>query len=416
MKNKSQFSTKNQSYLEKDLCLFDLSYLFKIGAISILTTLIMIGIWQIAKLKHQPPENLSTKEISKNIITKTLIDSDSNLHKNKIEKAPTTHPGSLPETQLIPRQKLAYNVKVKPNTRQSQDLQKIVDRVINLASKKGLPITSLSVTLIDLKTGEEASYQQEKPRYPASVVKLYWLVMLQAQLQEKNLIEDEQLNLDLHKMIKKSDNEAASRILDRITDTQSGSNLNTKDLELWLNKRKQSNRFFIDAGYEDLNISQKAFPIPYLNLYSPQGRELQMRQNPDKPIRNKITTKQTSRLMYEIVKRQAVSSDKSSKMLNLLSIDATTRIKNRVNQDPNIFNTVRGFFSQSLPDNIDFAAKAGWTSESRGETAYIATDDRKTEYILTIFAEDRSYAHDWNIFPEMSRLVFNDMKVRNNIN
>jgi beta-lactamase class A len=53
-----------------------------------------------------------------------------------------------------------------------------------------LPTTSLSVTLIDLKTGEEASYQQEKPRYPASVVKLYWLVMLQAQLQEKNLIED----------------------------------------------------------------------------------------------------------------------------------------------------------------------------------------------------------------------------------
>ena len=414
MKNKSQFPIKNQSYLEKDIFLFDLSYLLKIGSISVLTTLIMISVWQVAKLKHQPPENLSAKEISKNIITKTSINSDLGLHDN--QKAPTTHPDSLPETQLTPRQKLVYNVKVKPNIRQSQDLQKTVDRVRSLASMKGLPITSLSVTLIDLKTGEEASYQQEKPRYPASVVKLYWLVMLQAQLQEKNLIEDEQLSLDLHKMIKKSDNEAASRILDRITDTQSGSNLNTKELELWLNKRKQSNRFFIDAGYEDLNISQKVFPIPYLNLYSPQGRELQMRENLDKPIRNKITTKQTSRLMYEIVKQQAVSSDKSSKMLNLLSIDATARIKNRVNKDPSIFNTVRGFLSQSLPDDICFAAKAGWTSESRGETAYIATADQKTEYILTIFAEDRSYAHDWNIFPEMSRLVFNDMKVRNKMN
>lgn len=415
MKNKSQFPIKNQSHLEKDLCLFDLSYLLKIGSISILTTLIMISVWQIAKLKHQPLENLSAKEISKNIITKTSINSDSSLHDNQIEKAPTKHPGSLPETQLTHRQKLVYNVKVKPNIRQSQDLQKIVDRVRSLASNKGLPTTSLSVTLIDLKTGEEASYQQEKPRYPASVVKLYWLIMLQAQLQEKNLIEDEQLSLDLHKMIKKSDNEAASRILDRITDTQSGSNLNTKDLELWLNKRRQSNHFFIDAGYEDLNISQKAFPIPYLNLYSPQGRELQMRENPDKPIRNKITTKQTSRLMYEIVKRQAVSSDKSSKMLNLLSIDATTRIKNRVNKDPNIFNPVRGFFSQSLPDDVCFTAKAGWTSESRVETAYIATADQKTEYILTIFAEDRSYAHDWDIFPEMSHLVFDNMKARNDI-
>jgi beta-lactamase class A len=416
MKNKSQFPIKNQSHLEKDIFLFDISYLLKIGSISIVTTLIMISVWQIAKIKHQPPVNLSAKEISKNIITKTSINSDSSLHDNQIEKAPTTHPGSLSKTQLTQRQKLVYNVKVKPNIRQSQDLQKIVDRVRSLASKKGLPTTSLSVTLIDLKTGEEASYQQEKPRYPASVVKIYWLVMLQAQLQEKNLIEDEQLSLDLQKMIKKSDNEAASRILDRITDTQSGSNLNTKELELWLNKRKQTNRFFFDAGYEDLNISQKAFPIPYLNLYSPQGRELQMRQNPDKPIRNKITTKQTSRLMYEIVKRQAVSSDKSSKMLNLLSIDATTRITNRANKDPNIFNTVRGFFSQSLPDDVCFAAKAGWTSESRGETAYIATADQKTEYILTIFAEDRSYAHDWNIFPEMSHLVFDNMKALNNIN
>lgn len=413
MKNESQFSRKNQSFLEKDLCLFDLSYLFKIGSISILTTLIIIGVWQIAKLKHKPPENLSAKEISKNIITKTSINSDSSLHDNQIQKAPTTYPTSLPETQLTHRHKLIYNVKVKPNIRQSQDLQKIVDRVRNLASKKGLPTTSLSVTLIDIKTGEEASYQQEQPRYPASVVKLYWLVMLQAQLQEKGLIEDEQLSLDLQKMIKKSDNEAASRILDRVTDTESGSNLNTKELELWLNKRKQSNHFFIDAGYGNLNISQKAFPIPYLNLYSPQGRELQMRQNPDKPIRNKITTKQTSRLMYEIVKKEAVSSDKSSKMLDLLSIDATTRIKNRVNKDPNIFNTVRGFFSQSLPDDIDFAAKAGWTSESRGETAYIVTADQKTEYILTIFAEDRSYAQDWNIFPEMSQLVFDNMKARN---
>ena len=165
----------------------------------------------------------------------------------------------------------------------------------------------------------------------------------------------------------------------------------------------------MNAGYENLNISQKTFPIPYLKLYSPQGRELQMRQNPNQPIRNKITTKQTSRLMYEIVKHQAVSSDKSSKMLELLSIDAATRIKNKVNKDPNIFNTVRGFFSESLPNDIYFAAKAGWTSEFRGETAYIVTSDKKTEYILTIFAEDYSYAHDWNIFPQMSRLVFDNM-------
>lgn len=310
---------------------------------------------------------------------------------------------------------MAYNVIVQPQIRQNQDLQNTVDRVVQLASNKGLPTTFLSVTLIDLKSGEEASYQQEEPRYPASVVKLFWLVMLQAQLKQENISGDKSLNSDLQKMIKKSDNEAASRILDRITNTQSGSNLNSRELNIWLDKRKQTNTFFMDAGYEQLNISQKTFPIPYLKLYSPQGRELQMRQNPDKPIRNKITTKQTSRLMYEIVNKQALSSDTSSKMLDLLSIDAATRINNRANKDPNIFNNVRGFFSQSLPNDIYFVAKAGWTSKSRGETAYIASSDGNIQYILTIFAEDRSYAYNWDIFPEMSHLVFNDMKARNNI-
>ncbi|MFM2314374.1 MAG: hypothetical protein RLZZ04_3650 [Cyanobacteriota bacterium] len=73
MKNKSQFSTKNQSFLEKDIFLFDLSYLFKIVAISIATTLIMIIVWQIAKLKYQPSENLSAKETSKTSLLKLQL-------------------------------------------------------------------------------------------------------------------------------------------------------------------------------------------------------------------------------------------------------------------------------------------------------------------------------------------------------
>jgi beta-lactamase class A len=309
-------------------------------------------------------------------------------------------------------EKLEYNVQQRPQLKNSQDLQKIVDQVVNIASNKSLPTTSLSITLIDLKTNEEASYQQEELRYPASVVKLYWLVMLQAQLKQKNTIEDKSLSLELEKMIKKSDNEAASRILDRITKTESGSNLDSEEFKNWLDKREQVNQFFINAGYENLNISQKTFPIPYLKLYSPQGRDLQMRKDINQPIRNKITTKETSRLMYDIVNRQAVTPDKSKQMLDLLSIDTATRINKRYDKNPNTFNSVRGFLSQSLPNDIYFAAKAGWTSELRGETAYIATKDGKTQYILTILAEDSSYAYNWDIFPEISQLVFEQMKNR----
>ncbi len=407
MKKRSQLSTQNQKnykVFEKDLILFDTSYLLRIISISIVTTLTLVVSWQLAQKSQQEKLSVINKvnstKIANNLSSNLKIDSN---HQKTLLKSSS----QIPNTE-----KLVYNVKQKPELRPSQDLQKIVDQVVNIVSNKNLPTTSLSITLIDLKTGEEASYQQENSRYPASIVKLYWLVMLQAQLEQKGVIEDKSLSLELQKMIKKSDNEAASRILDQITDTESGSNLNPKELQHWLDKREQTNQFFTNAEYSNLNISQKTFPIPYLKLYSPQGRELQIRKNLDKPIRNKITTKETSRLMYEIVNQQAVSPNKSKIMLDLLSIDASTRINKRYDKNPNTFNSVRGFFSQSLPDDINFAAKAGWTSELRGETAYIATKDRKTEYILTIIAEDPSYAYNWDIFPEMSQLIFNKMKVR----
>lgn len=407
MKKRSQLSTQNQKnykVFEKDLILFDTSYLLRIISISIVTTLTLVVSWQLAQKSQQEKLSVINKvnstKIANNLSSNLKIDSN---HQKTLLKSSS----QIPNTE-----KLVYNVKQKPELRPSQDLQKIVDQVVNIVSNKNLPTTSLSITLIDLKTGEEASYQQENSRYPASIVKLYWLVMLQAQLEQKGVIEDKSLSLELQKMIKKSDNEAASRILDQITDTESGSNLNPKELQHWLDKREQTNQFFTNAEYSNLNISQKTFPIPYLKLYSPQGRELQIRKNLDKPIRNKITTKETSRLMYEIVNQQAVSPNKSKIMLDLLSIDASTRINKRYDKNPNTFNSVRGFFSQSLPDDINFAAKAGWTSELRGETAYIATKDRKTEYILTILAEDPSYAYNWDIFPEMSQLIFDKMKVR----
>jgi beta-lactamase class A len=241
---------------------------------------------------------------------------------------------------------------------------------------------------------------------------MFWMVALYATLQEGTILDERAFTTDLQKMIKKSDNEAASRVLDQISDAESGSELEAENYQAWLNKRKQVNKFFLDAGYQDINVSQKTFPIPYLNLYEPKGRDLQMRGDPNQPIRNKITTHHAARLLYEIMAGQAVSPEYSQQMINLLTIDPATRIQKRNLQDPNQFNPVRGFFSQSLPDDIYFAAKAGWTSGSRQEAAYIATQDGRTAYILVIFAEDRSYAYDWKIFPKLSRHVFNRMTER----
>ncbi|MDJ0648102.1 MAG: serine hydrolase [Xenococcaceae cyanobacterium MO_188.B19] len=307
---------------------------------------------------------------------------------------------------------LTYNIKNYAELQQSKKLQKIVDEVVNLAQRKGKPIKPLSISLIDVNTGEFGEYQQEKLRYPASVVKFFWMVMLYAKLQAGEIDDEVLFKTDIEDTIQKSDNESASRILDLITDTRSGTQLEPEDFQEWKANREKVNRFFSSADYKNINLSQKTFPIPYINLYKPKGRDLQIRENPEKPIRNKISTQQASRLMYEIATGQSVSSEYSKKMLNLLAIDSKTRRYKRNLKNPNYFNSVRGFFSQSLPDDVYFAAKAGWTSQTRQETAYITTSDGETAYILTIFAEDKGYAHDWNIFPQLSYLVFKQMTAR----
>lgn len=306
---------------------------------------------------------------------------------------------------------LAYNIQTAPNFKKSDALQSIVDDAVAIATVKGLPTNPLSITLIDAKTGKYAEYQQTKPRFPASVVKMFWMVYLYAQI-EKGIWNEVDFIPSLNSMIKKSDNNAASDILDAITQTQSSKNLEGKEYDKWLLNRKQINKFFQQAGYEKINVSQKAFPITNKKIYEPQGSDLKMRGDPKNPIRNKITTQQAARLLYEIYYRQAISQVYSEKMANWLAIDSATRIEKREEQNPNEFNPVRGYLSESLPTNVNFAGKAGWTSGSRQEAAYIATPDGKAAYILVIFADDRTYAYNWKIFPQMSQLVYERMTNR----
>jgi hypothetical protein len=63
-------------------------------------------------------------------------------------------------------------------------LQKIVDNIVSLAQSRKLPIDKLSISLVDLNQSEccaYAAYQDSEFRYPASIVKLFWLVVLYSQ-------------------------------------------------------------------------------------------------------------------------------------------------------------------------------------------------------------------------------------------
>ncbi|CBN56046.1 MULTISPECIES: serine hydrolase [Kamptonema] len=332
-----------------------------------------------------------------------------------VSQPPTISPLPVQGTSNPPSNQsdrtFSYNVKIPPNQIYSQELQVIVDELVNIATSKKLPTASLSITLIDVSNSNAhtfAGYQNQTPRFPASVAKLFWMAGFYGAL-EKGLIQKDESSFtsDLKQMIQVSNNDAASRILDTITDTESGGELSGQKLQTWLKKRQQINAFFQAAGYEGIKLTTKNYPIYYLGQEGPKGRELQLRSNSPKPIRNQVTTDQAARLLYEIYTRQAVSPLASRKMAYLLTRDLNPKAwKN----DPS--NSIKGFLGESLPTKIYFGSKVGYTSGSRQEAAFIRTLDDRAIYILVIFADDPAYARNETIFPQMSRHVFERLNAR----
>ncbi|MDY7019933.1 MAG: serine hydrolase, partial [Cyanobacteriota bacterium] len=277
-----------------------------------------------------------------------------------------------------------------------------------------LSTSSLSLHLIDIQTQTFAEYRSQIPRFPASITKLFWMVALFSQV-EAGLQPTERIQYtsvcqtDICTLIQKSDNGAASRILDQLTQTSSQPNQPNKNYENWLKKRYSVNQFFQKAGYRNINISQKNFPVPEINMEEPQDWDLKMRGNPQKPIRNRITAEQTGRLMYEIVTQTAVSPVASSEMMKLLEQNLDPQVWTREDR-----NSIAGFLGESLTEfDIHFFSKVGWTSQNRFEVAFIQSKSDNVAYILTVFGEDKDYAESEDIFPLISRLIYEQIESLN---
>ncbi len=303
-----------------------------------------------------------------------------------------------------------------PPFKSDDKLQNIVDDIVTVARQRGLRTDKLSISLVDLNSTEYqgyayASFADYQPRYPASVVKLFWMVVLFGQYEQGILPSGKISEKTLVDLIKDSDNEAGSLILDTITKTQSGSSLPLETMKAWKAKRDTVNLFFEQAGYKNINISQKTYPIPYLRMNLPAGRDKQLRdknlvlRNKEiNPIRNYLTTDSVARLLYEIYSNQSVSDFYSNEMKTLLKRDLNPAAwRNKP------YNAIKGFLGEGLPPNTDFYSKMGWTFNNRNDTAIIVSPDGKVRYILVIFGDDKSFYQDKDFLPEVSRLVYQQM-------
>src|ERR1051325_1037565 len=202
-------------------------------------------------------------------------------------------------------------------------LQELVNDAAHAAlekfADKKLTEQQLSITLIDLRDSQHpatASFRGIERVYPASVVKLFYLVAVHRWLEDKKIQETAELKRAVRDMIVDSSNEATQYVVDVLTQTTGGYELPPKEMEEWQNKRNAVNRFYTSLGYSNINVNQKTF------CEDAYGRE-KVSRGPKGENRNKLTTDATARLLSEIVTHKAITPERSAQMMELLKRDYT---------------------------------------------------------------------------------------------
>lgn len=242
------------------------------------------------------------------------------------------------------------------------------------------------------------SYRGEEKIYPASIVKLFYLVAIQEWLHSDMISQSDELNRAIRDMIVDSSNDATSLIVDVLSGTTSGAELAIGPFETWKYQRNIVNRYYQSLGWEELNtinVNQKTW------CDGPYGRE-RMFVGEIYENRNMLTTNAVAKLFHSIIGGVAVSSSASQKMMDLLKRDVSKKTLNDNEEE----NQINGFLGQSLPNNANLWSKAGWTSKVRHDCAYIEIPDHKP-YLLIIFTEGQENSKNRNLIPFISEQFMN---------
>ncbi|HEY0051173.1 MAG TPA: serine hydrolase [Pyrinomonadaceae bacterium] len=279
-------------------------------------------------------------------------------------------------------------------------LSKAVGETLNKFISKKMQPDNLAVTLIDLRDPKNlkmANFRGDAKIYPASVVKMFYLVAVHEWLKNGKLKDTPELRRALKDMIVDSSNDATHQIVDVLTGATGGGELSPPELKIWSNKREAVNRYFKSKNYADINVVQKTYCE---DLY---GRERQF-WNGGK-YRNMLTTNSTARLLAEIALGKAVSTQASVEMLELLK-------RNPYKQDKDLDNQDIGFTGIALKNirNANLWSKAGWTSNSRHDAAYVETPDGQ-KFVLVVFTE--KFANEREFIPDIAAKILQELRGKN---
>jgi beta-lactamase class A len=259
------------------------------------------------------------------------------------------------------------------------------------ASLKDFPrltADNLALSVIDLTRPDvpvRADYHGDAPFYPASVIKLFFMVET---FKKGNLTPE--IERALREMIQVSDNDAAAFLLDVVSNTCNGPELNGKALEDFLERRRNLNRSFGSLGY-DISAMLKPWS------FGPFGREKQA-AGENNANRNRATANSVASLLFWIVRHRAISPQASDAMLALLERPLSPPRPTE--------NQVREYLGESLPGGTKLWSKAGDTSEVRHDAAYVELPSGR-KLIIIVFT--RGAADDKTLLPAVGKHLLNEL-------
>ncbi|MFN9695011.1 MAG: serine hydrolase, partial [Synechococcaceae cyanobacterium] len=229
-----------------------------------------------------------------------------------------------------------------------------------------------------------ASWAGARQHYPASVIKLIYLVAAEAWLQQGLIEDDAELRRALAAMIRDSSNDATALVVDLLSGTTGGPDLPEERFTAWAAQRQLVNDWLAELGWPELegcNACQKTWGD------GPFGRERQF-DGLELENRNRLSSEATARMLQEVLAGTVVSPPACRRMTALLqrSLDPAQRAADPENQ-------VDGFLGGGLPLEARLWSKAGWMSQARHDAAYIEVDGADP-FMVVVFASGARQAQD----------------------
>lgn len=244
------------------------------------------------------------------------------------------------------------------------------------------------------------AYRGVENIYPASVVKLFYLVAAHEWLERGMIPASAELDRAMRDMIVDSSNDATGLVVDVLSGTTGGPELPPAPFETWKYQRNIVNRYVQSLNWSELstiNVNQKTW------CDGPYGRERAF-YGENFENRNRLTTNASARLFHSIIGGIAVTSQRSQSMMSLLE-----RSLNPADLEADPENQVVGFIGGGVPQSAKVWSKAGLMSRVRHDAAYVEVPNLQP-YLLVVFTEGNAHSNNEEILPFVARQVTEAMR------